>query len=260
MAMDIVEILEKLKSDMNIKKANYNKELQKMEKETDLLNYIKGMLDITENNVSNFPYYDKVTKEDKEAEEHFNTMLKYTLKEDKIISSFKSEIKNLYFLEKIGYYHAEQYQETIKKLEEYRLKIKAAYLELQKEKSQKTQTNNNKNILKQLEKLEKSLEEQKEVKNIDNFYESLQYSNLSESEKTQVLFFVLENNLKMQKQQLNDYNVSKSNTIERKIGKINPANIQKLRDAIVKLQDKFSIKVTTPEQKQNREERFLFII
>ena len=64
----------------------------------------------------------------------------------------------------------------------------------------------------------------------------------------------------MQKQQLNDYNVSKSNTIERKIGKINPANIQKLRDAIVKLQDKFSIKVTMPEQKQNREERFLFII
>ena len=55
MAMDIVEILEKLKSDINIKKANYNKELQKMEKESVLLNYINGMLDITGNNVNNFP-------------------------------------------------------------------------------------------------------------------------------------------------------------------------------------------------------------
>ena len=88
------------------------------------------MLDITEKNVNNFPYYDGSDLSQEEAEDDFNVMLKYTLKEDKIISSFKAEIKNLYYLEKIGYQHAEQYEETKKKLEEYRLKIQKAYDEL----------------------------------------------------------------------------------------------------------------------------------
>ena len=124
------QIIHKLILDIEEKERSYQKELQKIKAEKELLAYIKGMLDITENNVVNFPYYNPNEEETKEAEEDFNVMLKYTLKDDNIISSFKSEIKNLYFLEKIGYRHAEQYQETINHLEEYRNKIKNAYQEL----------------------------------------------------------------------------------------------------------------------------------
>ena len=126
LAMEEQEIVKKLKLDIEERERSYQKELAKIKKEDDLLNYIKGMLDITQNSVSNFPYYDGENKDNEAAEEDFNMMLKYTLKEDKIIASFKSEIKNLYYLEKIGYQHAEQYAETIKKLEEYRLKIQDA--------------------------------------------------------------------------------------------------------------------------------------
>lgn len=259
MVMDTREIIEKLKTDIATKKTDYQQRLQKSGEEENLLNYMKGMLDITENNVSNFPYYDKLTEEDKTSEEQFNTMLKYTLKEDKIIASFKAEIKNLYFLEKIGYLHAEQYQEAIKKLEEYRLKIKESYLELEKNKNLKIQLEKQHKILNRLEQLEKVLSEKKEVKNIDDFYETLQYSNLSESEKTQVLFSVLEHNLNNQLQKLRTTNKYQSSGIERKIGKINPNNIEKIREAILKLQDKFSIKVTIPKQ-EKQQERFLFVI
>ena len=87
-------IVEKLKLDIEERERSYQKELAKIKKEDDLLNYIKGMLDITQGSVSNFPYYDGNNKEEAEAEDDFNMMLKYTLKEDKIIASFKSEIKN----------------------------------------------------------------------------------------------------------------------------------------------------------------------
>ena len=90
--------------------------LQKIKKEYNLLNYIKGMLDITKDNVGNFPYYNEEDSSE-EAQDNFNLMLKYTLKEDNIIASFKAEIKNLYYLEKIGYQEVEQYQEIKKKLE-----------------------------------------------------------------------------------------------------------------------------------------------
>ena len=90
-------IVEKLKLDIEERERSYQKELAKIKKEDDLLNYIKGMLDITQGSVSNFPYYDGSNKEEAEAEDDFNMMLKYTLKEDKIIASFKSEIKNLYY-------------------------------------------------------------------------------------------------------------------------------------------------------------------
>ena len=93
------QIIHKLKQDIEEKERSYQKELQKIKEEKELLAYIKGMLDITAGNVSNFPYYDSNDLETKDAEEDFNVMLKYTLKENRIIASFKAEIKNLYFLD-----------------------------------------------------------------------------------------------------------------------------------------------------------------
>ena len=84
------QIIHKLKLDIEEKERSYQKELQKIKAENELLAYIKGMLDITEGNVSNFPYYDSNDLDTKEAEEDFNVMLKYTLKEDCIIDSFSS--------------------------------------------------------------------------------------------------------------------------------------------------------------------------
>ena len=164
------------------------------------------MLDITAANVSNFPYYDPNDLETKDAEEDFNVMLKYTLKEDRIIASFKAEIKNLYFLEKIGYRHAEQYQEAKQHLEEYRKKIENSYHELISNETLKKATLHKEEILKKLSDLKTSLlhEDTLEIKNIDKFYEELKYANLSESEKTAVLLSVLEKNLVFQQKHLEE--------------------------------------------------------
>lgn len=212
-------IVEKLKLDIEERERSYQKELAKIKKEDDLLNYIKGMLDITQGSVSNFPYYDGNNKEEAEAEDDFNMMLKYTLKEDKIIASFKSEIKNLYYLEKIGYQHAEQYKETLEKLKDYRLKIQEAYNELIANETLKKQPKKRRNI-KKLDTVKDHLEEHEdEIENIDSFYEGLQYAHLSESEKTSILLSIFEKNLKKERQRLAEISYLE-HPIERKIGKI----------------------------------------
>ena len=200
------QIIHKLKLDIEEKERSYQKELQKIKAENELLAYIKGMLDITEGNVSNFPYYDSNDLDTIEAEEDFNVMLKYTLKEDCIIDSFKAEIKNLYFLEKIGYRHAEQYQETKEHLEEYRRKIEHSYQELISNETLKKATAKKEEILKKLSDLKTSLinENMLEVQDIDSFYEELKYANLSENEKTAILLSVFEKNLSLQKSRLDE--------------------------------------------------------
>ena len=168
------EIIGKLKQDIKEKERSYKQELEKIKKEDNLLNYIRGMLEITKDNVSNFPYYDGTDDTQDDSEEDFNVMLKYTLKEDKIIASFKAEIKNLYYLEKIGYQHAEQYEDTKRKLMEYRQKIKDAYEELIANETLKKAIAKKETILTKLDTLKETLEEEaKETEKIDDFYESL---------------------------------------------------------------------------------------
>lgn len=261
--MEEQEIVEKLKLDIEERERSYQKELAKIKKEDDLLNYIKGMLDITQNSVSNFPYYDGENKEDETSEEDFNMMLKYTLKEDKIIASFKSEIKNLYYLEKIGYQHAEQYTETIKKLEEYRLKIQEAYNDLITNETLKKATIKKEEILKKLDAVKDHLTEtQEEIENIDSFYEGLQYAHLSESEKTTILLSIFERNIQKEKEKLEIIKNGNHPSIERKIGTVKEENIDKLKEASKKLENYFQIKLTYPQatKKTTRVEknRFLF--
>lgn len=257
------KIVEKLKLDIKQRERSYQKELAKIKKEDTLLNYIKGMLEITKNNVSNFPYYDGNNQEEEDALEDFNMMLKYTLKEDEIISSFKSEIKNLYYLEKIGYYHAEQYQETKRKLEEYRIKIEQAYNELITNEILKKATVKKEEILQKLDNLKESLEEeQKEIENIDSFYEGLQYANLSENEKTSILLSIFEKNIKKEQERIKELNNLKQHT-ERKVGRIKKENIEKIRLAARNLETNCQIKITFPEVETTKttrieKNRFIF--
>ena len=246
-------IISKLKSDIEERERSYQKELQKIKKEETLLEYIKGMLDITEKNVNNFPYYDGSDLSQEEAEDDFNVMLKYTLKEDKIISSFKAEIKNLYYLEKIGYQHAEQYEETKKKLEEYRLKIKKAYDELIMNETLKKATTKKENILKKLDCLKDKLQEgDSEIENIDSFYEGLQYANLSESEKTEILISVFEKNIAIETKKMSELDKDKGTfkySVHKEIGKISNDMLEILRkDGLFnrELEEKFAIKITFP--------------
>ena len=222
------------------------------------------MLDITEDNVSNFPYYDEehLTKEEKEASDEFNIMLKYTLKEDKIIASFKSELKNLYFLEKIGYQQAEQYQDIKRKLEDYRIKIKEAYDELIKNETLKTASAKKETILKKLDKIQEKLNNPKEeLENIDEFYEGLQYANLSEKDKTDILVSILKNNIKFEQEKIDKLN-HLDKKVERIIGKIKQENIERIRDAVKNLETKFNIKITYPKAYLGKHilntDRFLF--
>lgn len=251
LAMREQNIVEKLKLDIEEREKTYQKELEKIKKEDDLLNYIKGMLAITKTSVSNFPYYDGTNQEDEVAEEDFNIMLKYTLKEDKIISSFKSEIKNLYYLEKIGYQHAEQYQETIKKLEDYRSKIEEAYEELLHNETLKKATEKKEEIIKKLDVVKEHLIEPEEIENIDSFYEGLQYAHLSETEKTSILLSILEKTIAKQEEK---------KTIERKIGTIKKEDIEKIKDSTKKLESNFQVKITYPTNENTRtnKNRFLF--
>lgn len=255
LAMQENQIVEKLKLDIEEKERSYQKELQKIRKEDNLLNYIKGMLDITKNDVSNFPYYEEDdASEDEEARDNFNLMLKYTLKEDNIIASFKAEIKNLYYLEKIGYQQAEQYQEIKKKIAEYRKTIEESYKELITNETLKNATAKKENILKKLDNVKDHLEEpQEEIENIDSFYEGLQYAHLSESEKTSILLSVFEKNLKIQQEKLESLNkIESEKIIERKIGRIKQDNITKVQNVAKNLEYKFPIRITYP--KISREE------
>ena len=261
--MEEQEIVKKLKLDIEERERSYQKELAKIKKEDDLLNYIKGMLDITQNSVSNFPYYDGENKDNEAAEEDFNMMLKYTLKEDKIIASFKSEIKNLYYLEKIGYQHAEQYAETIKKLEEYRLKIQDAYNDLITNETLKKATIKKEEILKKLDTVKDHLTEtQEEIENIDSFYEGLQYAHLSESEKTAILLSIFERNIQNEKKKLEKSNKQKYLPRERKIGTIKEENVDKLKEASKTLENYFQITLTYPQDSKKisrvEKNRFLF--
>ena len=263
LAMEEQEIVKKLKLDIEERERSYQKELAKIKKEDDLLNYIKGMLDITQNSVSNFPYYDGENKDNEAAEEDFNMMLKYTLKEDKIIASFKSEIKNLYYLEKIGYQHAEQYAETIKKLEEYRLKIQDASTDLITNETLKKATIKKEEILKKLDTVKDHLTEtQEEIENIDSFYEGLQYAHLSESEKTAILLSIFERNIQNEKKKLEKSNKQKYLPRERKIGTIKEENVDKLKEASKTLENYFQIKLTYPQDSKKisrvEKNRFLF--
>ena len=257
------EIVEKLKLDIEDQERSYKKNLEIIKKEDNLLNYIKGMLDITQNSVINFPYYDGRNKDETEAEKNFNMMLKYTLKEDKIIASFKSEIKNLYYLEKIGYEHAEQYKEITKKLEEYRVKIAEAYNELIKNEALKQTTVKKEEMLNKIAIVKDYLKDQVEAENIDNFYEGLQYAHLSENEKTSILLFIFKKNLIIEKQKLENLSNVRSCLLERKIAKVKKENIDKIKASVKKLENQFSIKITYPTDKfqvskRAEKNRFLF--
>ena len=259
LAMQEQEIVEKLKLDIEERERSYQKELQKIKKEYNLLNYIKGMLDITKDNVGNFPYYNEEDSSE-EAQDNFNLMLKYTLKEDNIIASFKAEIKNLYYLEKIGYQEVEQYQEIKKKLEEYRKKIEQAYEELVTNETLKNATIKKESILKKLDDVKDHLEApREEIENIDSFYEGLQYAHLSESEKTSILLSVFEKNLEIQKRKLDTLNEIKGERIERKIGKIKQENVTRIQNAVKNLELKYPIRITYPKNYISEGKRFIIM-
>lgn len=245
------EIIGKLKQDIKEKERSYKQELEKIKKEDNLLNYIRGMLEITKDNVSNFPYYDGTDDTQDDSEEDFNVMLKYTLKEDKIIASFKAEIKNLYYLEKIGYQHAEQYEDTKRKLKEYRQKIKDAYEELIANETLKKAIAKKETILTKLDTLKETLEEEaKETEKIDDFYESLQYANLSESEKTKVLISIFEKNTALEQEYLKELEQA-----EKEIKKSYPVSskeLEKIKRKIKegKLETIGKIKITYPKKEE----------
>lgn len=199
-------IIEKIKLDIDERKISYQKELQKIKEEKNLLGYIKGILEITKNNVSNFPYYDSDDLETADAALDFDVMLKYTLKEDSIIASFKSEIKNLYYLEKIGYKHAEQYLETKAKLEEYHKKIEAAYQELIANDTLKKVIIKHEEVISKLDYLKDKLEADEELRidEVASFYKCLQCANLSEKEKTSILVSMFEKNIDKEQSYLNN--------------------------------------------------------
>ena len=245
------EIIGKLKQDIKEKERSYKQELEKIKKEDNLLNYIRGMLEITKDNVSNFPYYDGTDDTQDDSEEDFNVMVKYTLKEDKIIASFKAEIKNLYYLEKIGYQHAEQYEDTKRKLMEYRQKIKDAYEELIANETLKKAIAKKETILTKLDTLKETLEEEaKETEKIDDFYESLQYANLSESEKTKVLISIFEKNTALEQEYLKELEQA-----EKEIKKSYPVSskdLEKIKRKIKegKLETIGKIKITYPKNEE----------
>lgn len=192
------EIIKKLKNDIASRKESYQKELEKIQKDEMLLQYMKGMLDITESNVSNFPYYDQ-TEDESDARLTFNEMLKYTLKEDSIIKSFQTEIKNLYFLEKIGYQHAPQYQETVTNIMSFREKIAQAYNQMITNQNLEEFKSKKKNILLKLDNLIKLVEEEnQEVEDLDGLYEKLELTSLKEVDKTEILLLFLKRNTILQ--------------------------------------------------------------
>lgn len=202
--MEDEKILTKLKQDIKEKKESYQKEISKIKEENNLLGYIKGVLDITKQDVSNFPYYNKlVVTEDEHSYDNFKTMLKYTLKEDKIIASFEQEIKNLYYLHQIGYENIEQYQEIKEKLNKYRDKIEEVYKDLVKNNTLQKMVEDLTKKIEKLYSLEEKLVYQKELVTDDivEFYQELKLSNLTEKELTSILLLVFKNNLKYQLKQ-----------------------------------------------------------
>ena len=202
--MEDEKILTKLKQDIREKKESYQKEISKIKEENNLLGYIKGVLDITKQDVSNFPYYNKlVVTEDEHSYDNFKTMLKYTLKEDKIIASFEQEIKNLYYLHQIGYENIEQYQEIKEKLNKYRDKIEEVYKDLVKNNTLQKMVEDLTKKIEKLDSLEEKLVYQKELVTDDivEFYQELKLSNLTEKELTSILLLVFKNNLKYQLKQ-----------------------------------------------------------
>jgi gas vesicle protein len=202
--MEDEKILTKLKQDIKEKKESYQKEISKIKEENNLLGYIKGVLDITKQDVSNFPYYNKlVVTEDEHSYDNFKTMLKYTLKEDKIIASFEQEIKNLYYLHQIGYENIEQYQEIKEKLNKYRDKIEEVYKDLVKNNTLQKMVEDLTQKIEKLDSLEEKLVYQKELVTDDivEFYQELKLSNLTEKELTSILLLVFKNNLKYQLKQ-----------------------------------------------------------
>lgn len=193
------EIIKKLKYDIASRKETYQKELEQISQEENLLRYIKGMLEITAESMASFPYYDGSEEETKDARNMFNEMLKYTLKEDNIIQEFKSEIKNLYFLEKIGYQHAIQYQETLKKIDSFRTKIEQAYLAITHSQDLDDLKYKKQQIILDLNQLVMILEdENQEVENIDELYKKIQYTSLPEADKTEILLLILKRNTILQ--------------------------------------------------------------
>ena len=202
--MEDEKILTELKQDIKEKKESYQKEISKIKEENNLLGYIKGVLDITKQDVSNFPYYNKlVVTEDEHSYDNFKTMLKYTLKEDKIIASFEQEIKNLYYLHQIGYENIEQYQEIKEKLNKYRDKIEEVYKDLVKNNTLQKMVEDLTKKIEKLDSLEEKLVYQKELVTDDivEFYQELKLSNLTEKELTSILLLVFKNNLKYQLKQ-----------------------------------------------------------
>ena len=187
-------LVQKIKDDIEKKSEDLKTELNKIKQQEDILDYIKGIIDITQENVLNFPYYED--DEQDEGKDNFETMLNYTLKDKKSIEDFKSQIKNLYFLDKVGYSNTKQYEVAKNALEKYRNTIIKEYENLVNSNTIKREIEQKEVIMKKLDRTRNELEKSVlEIEDIDEFYDGLKYADISASDQTSILYMIFENNL-----------------------------------------------------------------
>ncbi len=187
-------LVQKIKDDIEKKSEDLKTELNKIKQQEDILDYIKGIIDITQENVLNFPYYED--DEQDEGKDNFETMLNYTLKDKKSIEDFKSQIKNLYFLDKVGYSNTKQYEVAKNSLEKYRNTIIKEYENLVNSNTIKREIEQKEVIMKKLDRTRNELEKSVlEIEDIDEFYDGLKYADISASDQTSILYMIFENNL-----------------------------------------------------------------
>lgn len=187
-------LVQKIKDDIEKKSEDLKTELNKIKQQEDILDYIKGIIDITQENVLNFPYYED--NEQDEGKDNFETMLNYTLKDKKSIEDFKSQIKNLYFLDKVGYSNTKQYEVAKNSLEKYRNTIIKEYENLVNSNTIKREIEQKEVIMKKLDRTRNELEKSVlEIEDIDEFYDGLKYADISASDQTSILYMIFENNL-----------------------------------------------------------------
>ena len=123
-------------------------------------------------------------------------MLNYTLKDKKSIEDFKSQIKNLYFLDKVGYSNTKQYEVAKNSLEKYRNTIIKEYENLVNSNTIKREIEQKEVIMKKLDRTRNELEKSVlEIEDIDEFYDGLKYADISASDQTSILYMIFENNL-----------------------------------------------------------------
>lgn len=187
-------LVQKIIDNIAKKEKELKNELTDIKQKEDLLDYIKGMIDITAENTLNFPYYND--EDESEGKDNFEAMLRYTLKYENLINDFKMQIKNLYFLDKVGYSNTKQYETAKNSLEEYRTKIISAYNNFITNNTIKKALEEKETIIKKLEKTESILEKNiLETEDIDSFYDGLKYTDINDSDKTSILYVIFENNL-----------------------------------------------------------------